>query len=207
MTTVSTFYTNLGDRLSDNVSSVASIYAPLNRAIRAVSKRLYYHKSTLVQGNLSVSIAADANTGDLPSDFGGLMGSPYISGKTWKLTPLPDEDREIFYASTYSTPKHYKVLGTTLKVIPGTGSAITVVGYYYALPATLSAATDSIPWTGQLDDVIGEYTIEAAKLRPVPEAAMQAIIVSGVDDFIKKREMRHPTKMTKSVGWQLRLRR
>lgn len=203
MTTLATLYASLGARLSDNVA-LADTIEPANRAIWLVAKRLFYHKSGLVRGDLSISITANSKTGTLPSDFAGLMGSPNLSSKLWKLTPLPDEDTRIYYADVYSTPRHYEILSTTILLIPGSGSAETVVGPYFKKPTTLTDTTDTIPWNGVLDDLIGEYLVEDSKVTPIPEAGMQQLIISGVDEFIKKRDRKQPTRFRKSVDWKSR---
>jgi hypothetical protein len=42
---------------------------------------------------------------------------------------------------------------------------------------------------------MGEYLVEASKLRPIPESAFQALINSGVDDYIAKMEMQGAKRM------------
>lgn len=188
MSTPATLHAGLGKRIE---TAVADVLPYLNKAIWLIAKRLYYHKSNLIAGNLSLSYTATSSTATLPSDFGGLIGCPYVYGNNYKMLPLPNEDIRINYAGQYvSIPDYYEVVGATLMVIPGFTSAATVKGRYFAIPTSLTATTDTLPWTTRFDDLMGEYLVEATKLRPIPEAEFQSLISSGVDDYMAKMEMK-----------------
>lgn len=192
MSTPATLHASLGDRIE---TAVGSILPYLSRAVWLIAKRLYYHNSKLISGDLSLSYTASTSTKALPADFGGLLGSPYVNGQTYKLLPIPSEDIRIFYEGKYvSLPFYYEVVGATLKLIPGASSAITVNGRYFAIPTALTATTDTLPWTTRFDDLMGEYLIEATKLRPIPESGMQQLIIGGIDDYIAKMERQATTR-------------
>ena len=147
---------NIKHRLPGRVN----IYPAINRAIRLVSKRLFYNKSNLVLGSLSVSILADASTGTLPDDFWGLLDKPYENGETYLLEPVPNQLTELQYTDD-SKPKYYKIIDTTLEIFPGTSSNTTINGDYWKKPTAITKPTDTIPFSELFDDVIEEYVIHS----------------------------------------------
>ena len=130
----------------------------VNMAIRTIAKRLYTHGSDIITGALSVSIVADTEDayGDLPADFWGLNGKPYLSGHTYPLRPLPSHDVALTYSST-GTPIYYKVKGLKIYVIPETSADCTICGDYFQKPAAVTATTSAVPFNELFDDLICEY--------------------------------------------------
>lgn len=177
-----------------------NIYPAINRALRILNKRLMYHNSDLVTGSLNVSVLASADTATMPSDFWGLRGFPYISGDTTPLRPLPDKRTALFYPDD-AVPLYYEVHGQTLKLIPGTASAITILGDYWQRPTKITGPNDTIPYFEQFDDAISEFLVEAVKVKPSPEGVLQQIIVRSVDELVPIRDMKGCTPFPDGIGW------
>jgi len=103
----------------------------------------------------TVTITSDDSFGDLPSDFGGLIGKPYLNGKTYPLLPLPSEDIALSYTSA-GEPRYYQVKGSKIYVTPHTGTNYTIKADYFAVPAMVTAATDTLPFFDLFGDAMAE---------------------------------------------------
>jgi len=190
------------DEIAHRLPDRNHVYPALNRAIRMVAKRLKYHNSSKVKGELSVSITADTSSGTFPSDFWGLLGKPYISGKTYTLKPLPDMRTKLIYSSN-SVPVYYEVLGNTLNLIPGSTSAITICGYYWQRPTKITAPTNTMPYNELFDDAIQEsilHVYAGGTIDPDYITTMEKIIYKSVDEIIPGIEQTPPTRMTNSMS-------
>jgi hypothetical protein len=158
MSQVKDIYDGIKHRLPDRVN----LFPALNRAVRTISKRLFYHDVSMVRGSLAVTIAAGGNSGTLPSDCWGLVGRPYISGKTSFLAPVPDPRYKLLYTSD-AEPLYYEVAGLTINLYPGSSAEATLNGSYWARPAALTALTDTMPFNELFDDAIQEVLIHTYK--------------------------------------------
>lgn len=103
----------------------------------------------------SITITSDHSFGDLPSDFGGLIDQPHLDGKTYPLLPLPSQDVALSFTSA-GEPKYYQVKGSKIYVTPHTDSDYTIKADYFAVPAMVSAATDTLPYFDLFGDAIAE---------------------------------------------------
>ena len=189
------------DGIKHRLPDRANIYPALNRAVMMISKRLFYHKSTLVQGSLSVSVDASSSSVSMPSDFFGLMESPYINGKTYALLPVPDQTTKLNYTSD-STPIYYEMRGPTMYFYPGTSSAITINGGYWKKPTALTPPSDEIPFNGLFDDAIQEaliqvYTSDGNGSRV---GALQNLISNAVDAVIPYLDLQAPKQFNDNLG-------
>lgn len=191
---------NIKHRLPDRTN----IYPTLNRAVRLVSKRLFYNKSNIVLGALSVTIAADESTGTLPSNFWGLLNKPYESTKTYTLRPIPNQQMELFY-TTSSVPRYYKIIGTTIEVFPGTSSEIIINGDYWKRPDKITKPTDTIPFNEQFDDVIEESLLHVFVTGGTTGdtnnvALMRNFINEQVDSIVPYIEKKSPKRIPDNLG-------
>jgi len=187
-------------RLPDRVN----IYPALNRAVRMISKRLFFHKASMIQGALSVSISADSSTGSLPSDFWGLISQPYRSTDTYTLMPVPGKEMELKYNNN-STPVYYKILGTTLHLYPGSSSAITINGDYWQKPTKLTKNSDTMPFNELFDDAIEEglihiYVTGDSSGNPNDISLMQNFINKAVDEVAPYIDKQAPKRVQDSMG-------
>ncbi len=138
---------------------IPNLYPTLNNAVRAIAKRLHHNNSTLVRGELSVNVTAGASSGDLPSDFWGLMGRPYIEGQTDILVPVPDRETELQYTQP-SIPQWYRLTNLfAIKLIPGSSVAAVLKGDYFQRPAKITGPTSVIPYNELFDNAIEETLI------------------------------------------------
>lgn len=220
MSTPASLHSDLGGRIE---TAVADVLPYLNKAVWLVAKRLFYHKSKLVSSPLWLIASAEKETVDLPSDYAGLFGDPFLlageyliadgeifydangqlvfvagGGGTfypYTLERLPSQDSRVRYFNTASTPRFYELIGTELRLTPKPSVATTIGGDYFAKPATLTDTDSTLPWTGRFDDLLAEYLVEATKLRPIPEASLQQLIVGGVDDYMKRMDRTPPTRL------------
>lgn len=172
--------------------------ARVNRAVRLISKRLFYHESSLAKGALSVTVSADASSASLPSDYWGMIGWPYISDKTYRLHQLPDLETRLANTDT-SEPKYFDVKGQTIHFYPGTSSEITINGDYWAMPTALTALGDTVPYAELFDDAIimalaGTPPVDD-KRNPQEMMIMKGIIDPMVDEVAPHRDKKTPTRV------------
>jgi len=188
------------DSVKHRLESRENIYPAINKAIRILAKRLMYHNSDLVTGSLNQAVLAAADSATLPTDFWGLRGFPYISGDTAYLKPLPSKSLIPIYQND-AVPIYYEIHGQTMKLIPGTASAITILGDYWQRPTKITAPLDTVPYFEQFDDAIGEYIVEAVKTKPKQESEIQLIIIRAVDEIVPIRDMRGNTPFPSGEDW------
>uniref|UniRef100_A0A6M3JZ52 Uncharacterized protein n=1 Tax=viral metagenome TaxID=1070528 RepID=A0A6M3JZ52_9ZZZZ len=192
------------DAVAHRIPGTHNLYPAINTAIRYVAKRLFWHKSDLITGALSVSVAAAASTGTLPSDFWGLRGYPYMNGKTWHLNPLPDLITKLQYTSS-GEPRYYQIKGQTIYLTPATGSAITINGDYWQRTTAITKLTDTMPWFEMFDDVIQEFLIQwyavGSKDAPQNIAALQGYVWEAVDMIVPFRDKTAAPEITEAVDW------
>lgn len=117
---------------------------------------------TVATGSLTTAIAGTSVTitslneyGTLPTNFGGLISKPYLSGRQEPLLPLPNIETRLALTGP-GLPLYYEIKGNKIHVIPPTSSDYTVNADYQAVPATLTAVTDAMPFYGLFDDAIAE---------------------------------------------------
>ena len=188
------------DGIKHRLPDRANIYPALNRAVRMVNKRLFYHKSSMIQGSLAVTIAAAGNSGDLPTDFWGLMERPYITGETWTLEPVPDQETKLRYTDD-SIPIYYDVKGWTLYLYPGSTSGCTIGGDYWQRPTAVTSPTDTMPYHELFDDAISEVLIKvyqtgAASGDTSEISLMENFINGAVDQIVPYIEKKAPKRFS-----------
>jgi hypothetical protein len=194
-------------RLPDRIN----LYPAINRAVRLVAKRLFYHKSAMIQGSLAVDVDAGDSTGVLPDDYWGLMSTPFILGRLDWLRPVPDLATKLSYTHS-GTPLYYEVQGlVTLKLWPGTSSDIVVAGDYFQRPAGISKPGDTIPYNEMFDDAIAEALLHVyGRSNPTQQqegespvndiGSMAAFIYKSVDEIVPYLERRAPTRFEDDLG-------
>ena len=123
-----------------------------------INKRLFYHKSTLIKGDLAITIAASGSSGSLPDGFWAFMERPYMDGKTYALRPVPNIETKLKYDQD-SIPIYYERVGTTLNLYPGWSAGGTIKGLYWTTPTALTKHSDTIPYNGLYDDILQEALI------------------------------------------------
>lgn len=188
------------ESVKHRLESRDNIYPALNKAIRLANKRLMFHDSDLCTGALSVSVLASAATATMPSDFWGLRGLPYISGQTYPLRPVPSKQTTLDF-QTAAQPLYYEIIGQTMRLIPATSSAITILGDYWQRPTKITGPRDTIPYFEQLDDIIGEFLVESMKTKPVQESELQQLIVKSIDEFIFLRDKKGNIPFPDGTDW------
>ena len=199
MSTVSEILEGIGHGLPKKVN-----IARVNRAVRLISKRLFYHKSSLVKGALAVSVSADANSGSLPSDFMGMIDWPYISGETTRLRQVPNVETRLAYTDD-SKPIYFDVKGQTIHLYPGTSSDITINGDYWARATAITALTDTMPFYELFDEAIREalintYAAEAENGIKNEGAIMEAVLNQAVDEIAPHRDKKYPTRVSDNLS-------
>jgi hypothetical protein len=190
------------DGISHRLPDKTNLYPALNRAVRMIAKRLFYHDCSLIRGDLSVTITADTSTGTLPSDYWGLVGRPYISGETRYLEPLPEQRYKLLYTSN-SIPIYYEIYGTTIDLTPGCSSASTVKGYYFKMPTKLTGPMDTVPYQEVFDDAISEaliHTYMTGNSTGSEISAMQDFINKAVDDVAPYMDKATPVRVRDNLG-------
>ena len=208
------------DGIKHRIPDRTNIYPALNRAVRLVNKRLFYHKSSWVRGALSIYVApyltdqhgsiitdvdgnyieilASASSGILPSDYWGMMEKPYISTKTYPLEPVPDQTTKLEYTDA-STPIYYEITGDAIDLYPGSARAITINGQYWTRPARLTKPTDTMPYQELLDDVIQEVLLREIKGDDI--GAVQGFVYKAVDEIIPYVDKSGPKRIPDNAGW------
>jgi len=169
------------DGIKHRIPDRTNIYPLLNRAVRLIAKRLFYHKSSWVRGALSVTVTADSSSASLPSDYWGLVEKPYVSTDTYPLQPVPNQETKLNYTDN-SIPIYYEVLGSTIHLIPGTSSEVTINGQYWARPTELTAPGDTMPYNELFDDAIQEILLREIKGEDIQ--IVQSFINKSVDEIV-----------------------
>ena len=155
-------------------------------------------------GSLAVSIEVDASSGSLPSDYWGMISWPYISGLKERLRPVPDVETKLAYSDT-GQPIYFQVMGHTIYLYPGSSSAITINGDYWAKPTALTALTDTMPYYELFDEAIRDALIATAPSeigRNQSEGAiMQTVINAYVDEVVPNLDKKAPTRVDDNIGF------
>lgn len=193
------------DGIKHRLPSRVNLYPTLNRTVRMVSKRLFFHKSSLVKGALSVTITADSASASLPSDFWGLMEAPYISTDVRPLEPVPDRETKLTYSSN-TTPMFYEIMGTTLYLYPGSSSEITIKGAYWSRPTAITKPSDTMPYNELFDDAIQEallhiYSSGDSTGNPGEIGMLQNFINKSVDEIVPYIEMSAPKRLPSNLDY------
>jgi hypothetical protein len=198
MSTVLDIIDGIKHRLPDRTN----LYPSLNRAVRLVSKRLFYHKSTLIQGALSETITAGSSSVALPSDFWGLLGWPYLNGEVQRLYPVPDMETKLTYTST-GTPIYYEIKGQTMYFYPGSTAAATLNGDYWQRETKLTKPTDTMPWNELFDDAISEALLQVYTTGQTAGneiTIMGALINKAVDEIVPYMDRATPQRVDDTAG-------
>jgi len=178
--------------------------ARVNRAVRLISLRLFYHKSSLAKGALAVTVTADSSSASLPSDYWGMIDWPYVVGKTNRLEQLPNLETRLTYSSN-SSPIYFDIKGQTIYLYPGTSSEIVIGGDYWAMPTAITALTATVPFNELFDEAI----IEALCNTPITETGrnpsegviMKTIIDKVVDEIAPYRDKKSPIRVEDNLNF------
>ncbi len=124
----------------------------------------------------------------VPSDFLGLVDLPYVE-KGRSLMPAPAAGGGS-PAVTLSTPQHFSLVGRELWISPPPAEEVQLWITYYAKPATPTAVTDTLPWSGVFDSVLidGSVKILGAGLPVVADRSFAAMIQSQVDAVLEAQD-------------------
>ena len=143
---------------------------------------------TAAAAGSDVVLTSNAGYGYLPSDFWGLFGTakPYVDGKTWPLNPLPSQDEEIVWGDSGES-FYYEIEGDKIRVIPPTGTDITIKGKYFKRPAKLTKGEDTVPYFELFDDVLREYLVEILNVGTASGGNAISQLQVGVDLVVAKR--------------------
>lgn len=181
-----------------------NLYPAINTALRLISKRLFYHKSSLIKSNLSETISASSSSVSLPSDFWGLMENPWLTGQTSRLRPVPDPSIELNY-TTDAIPEYFEVVGFTLNLYPGYSAGGTLRGKYWVRATKLTSPLDIIPFQEMFDDVLEESLLEVyAKKKDTNEVTMlRELINRSVDEIVPYIEMSAPSRIVETIDYDV----
>ena len=180
---------SLGDRFN--------VWIDLNQALRLIAKRLRYHMSALVQGDLSEDALAGDEYVIMPDDFWGLIAAPNISTLNYTLEPLPNRQMKLEYKSP-GQPRWYELVGKKLILTPSTASDITINGTYFVKPPNISKPSDEIPYNELFDDAIQYALVMKHSSRSEIPAAMQIFtqqLNDSVDEIIPFIERQAPARI------------
>jgi hypothetical protein len=200
--TMATLLDEFLDRIPED--KLLDLFHGTNMAIRTIAKRLYFHESDLVRGELSLPFLADAEYGDLPADFWGLMSKPWIVGSRGTLIPLPDVETRLTNSGS-GVPRFFDVAGMRLLIFPSTASAIIVGGLYFQKPTPVEDMTDALPYNGLFDDALQEYILAALTtgniLSDTMYTAMKRMMNDAVDLVVSKRPKKAAARMPVGTDW------
>ncbi len=138
----------------------------------------------------------------LPTGFFGLGDRPedrlIILNNRRRLSPLPSRDVAMHYLSP-GIPQYYEILGTNMYLYPAPAEALTIVGRCYILPTKATTYSDTVPFSGMFDDVIGEYTIAAYKGEPL--RVLQGMVYEAVDTVVAGYAHSMPVQPDNLIDW------
>jgi hypothetical protein len=178
-----------------------------------ISKRLFYHKSIIIKGELSVTFTAGSSTTALPDNFWGLIGKPYVNGDTVELQPIPNNKEKLFH-TTAAQPRYYELAfsstggaysGPQMKLYPGASTETTVNGMYWSRPAKVSKPSDAVPFNEMFDDVIQEAVIHIYQTglssgNPSDLGLLKEYINTSVDEIVPYIELSAPVRFEDSMN-------
>ena len=184
------------DAIKHRLPDRANIYPALNTAVRTISKRLKFHDSSMIKGELSITVTADSSSGTVPTDYWGMLERPYVSGEIRTLTPIPNQRTKLLYTDN-TTPQWYEIIDRTINLYPGTSSEITLKGAYWKKETQLTKLTDTMPFSEMFDDAIQESLV---RTYPTGES-MGSFIIAAVDEMVPGLEKRSATRITQAVNY------
>ena len=148
------------------------------------------------------TLTSNDDYGDLPADFWGLEGHPYLDGRPDRLYALPSLNARLQYTSA-GLPIYYEIKGRRICVTPATSADYTIKGKYFARPTAITAASDTLPFDEIFDDIFAEYMriyfLQAgSKGKMVPSAALR----NDVLDLACRYGMQAPTLLSNEMRWE-----
>jgi hypothetical protein len=157
---------------------------------------------TAVSAGDEITITSDASYGDLPSDFWGLVEYPYLSGESWHLLPLPNQQVKHSYDNA-GIPLYYQIKGARIEITPQAGSDYTIVGDYFAKPTAITALTDTMPYYELFDDVIAEYmrTRFLTRQQPGGTSLSSIFMAEEIDRIAMVRDKKAPYHNKTGINW------
>ena len=177
--------------------------ARVNRAVRLISKRLFYHKSSLAKGALAVTVSADSSSESLPSDYWGMIDWPYIVGLIIRLRQLPNLETRLAYTDN-SQPIYFDIKGQIIYLYPGTSSEIVIGGDYWAMPTAITAVGDTVPYNEIFDEAIREALLSTPpdqSGRNLKEGSIMGMILNQtVDEIAPYRDKKAPIQVQDNLS-------
>lgn len=203
MATLKELVLEVANRIPDD--QVERLFEHTNRAVQTIARRLYFHKSDLIMSDMSVTIAAAAQYGALPSDFIGLIDRPYISGYLNPLEPLPGIQERIIYTGQAGVPLWYEVLGSNIYIYPYVTAGCTLNGRYASRPIPINDMDSIMPFYNFCNEIITEYIVASAQMGPtIPAAKRQELDMSvndQIDALVEARMVRAPEWLPGGIAW------
>ncbi len=150
----------------------------------------------------AVTITSGADLALLPVNFWGMTERPQIVGQRFPLSPIPNQATKLHYAGRTGPVQHYELAGDKMRLYPGTGTDIIIIGDYWKKPARLTDMDDILPFNDLFNDAIEEYLIGVLGGGPMAAmTAVKAMMLDSVDLIVKKREIKAPARADGGIDW------
>ena len=194
-TTVKTIFDAVLPRIQQVEVPLPTIVDAINEATEIIFDRLFKRGSDLIRREMALSISAESNTVDLPGNFRGLTGRPFIVGEPDALLPATESDIQQLYGKA-GTPTHYELRDDVLAVYPTPEADVEIVGRFYEFPTQATSLTSVVPFRGAFDRAYREAVVKVALFGPgvVIEPSFAAFLYDAVDEVLVIRQRHAPIR-------------
>lgn len=167
--------------------------------IELITERLWFRKSDLLIQEFVYTIPQGTSTVQMPSEFLAMQYYPYLQNTdTNEVIILSNihESRVHDYLGQDRT-KYYELLNTNINIYPPTNREYDFKIRVYAKPTALTTMTDSMPFNGLFNQLIGDYAVRISNvgLGLLADATFVTALNEKVDKMINLRN-------TKNIYWK-----
>lgn len=171
------------------VAPVVDMVSTVNQITDVLFRYLWRRESDLIESSTSLDFAVSAQGVDLPADFYGFAGMPYIVADEIALTPATKtQARALSDDSGY--PEYFESKNGKLYLYPVTDQALSVLVDYYTRPVDVNALADALPFGGLFDRIFedGAVRVQAEGAILEVDKDFNALLKKVVDDVLTMRD-------------------
>jgi hypothetical protein len=182
-------------RLNANGVQSGLVMQSLNDTVDLLFEKLWFRDSDLATVKLDLRLPANRALVQLPDDFRGLKGRPFLEGEGCRLMPAT-EDVIIAAAASPGKPSHYHLAGEEIEVFPTPTEEYRIQGRYYAHPGQITDVALAMPFFDIFNRLCTEAIYKICEGGPgvATTAAFSEFLDDGIDRVLASRDHHAPIR-------------